>query len=185
MRSETMPARRSTRKCRLNAGRVRAMRSAISLGRQLRLRSSSTTRRRVGSARAARVRSRLLSTGLSIPHALHEPPAVAFEILGLVRAVGPVFLPVVGCLGLAHDLGALGARALAVRVGVLDRDAQALRVGAAQRARALAMRARPIRLAPGLGDHDHAVFPEFELRMLDASAFALDLDAHAEAEDAA
>src|SRR5262245_13551160 len=178
--SLTSPALRSTRRCRLIAGRVIARASAISLARRGLARSRSTTPRRVGSASAASVRSTLPGIRVGVADALHEEPLVALGVQGSVGAVRPVVLAVVVGLGLAEDLGTPGARVSAVGIDVVDDDAEDLRVSPLSRPRAHhALLPRPLVVSSSV-DHDEAR-AEHELRVLDTPPLALDLEADFEA----
>src|SRR5688572_17539076 len=98
-----MPARLSTRRCRLMAGRLVRSAAAMSPGRRGWARNSEITARRVGSASAANVPSRSALTLLA--QALHEPPAMALDVDRHVAAIGPVVVAVVGRGRLLGDGG--------------------------------------------------------------------------------
>src|SRR5207237_327917 len=116
--------------------------------------------------------------------ALHEPPRVALGVLGAIGAVGPVVLAVVARRRRLLDDRAGCSGALAVGVHVVDEDAHRLG-SAAQGARALEHR-QPGTAVLGAGAPDHdQTFAVDELGVLDAAAFALDLEADLEVEGAA
>src|SRR5689334_7777133 len=90
-------------------------------------RSRSTTPRRVGSARADRVRSMDGGGVVMVPlrsarHALDDPPGVSLRVDNLGAAIGPVLLAVVGGRGLDGHLAPGRPRAFAERVDVVDVD---------------------------------------------------------------
>src|SRR5690349_10714978 len=104
------------------------------------LRNRSITALRVGSARAASVAS-TSDIGSGRPDALTEPPVMAAQIDALVDAIAPVVRAVVVRLGLRHDGGTRGARALGVGLHIVDVHHHRLGVDAARAGR---------RFAPGV-----------------------------------
>jgi len=78
------------------------------------------TPRRVGSASAPSVRSRLLRSFTRAPRSLHEPPKVTFGIERAVRSIGPVVVAIVVGVWLAHDLRTGGGGVCMMRVDVVD-----------------------------------------------------------------
>jgi hypothetical protein len=70
-RRSTSPFSRSSRSCRLTAGRLRPISRAIDVGRSGRIANSAMIRRRVGSARSSIPRADRFGTEGSLPTALH------------------------------------------------------------------------------------------------------------------